>query len=98
MEWWLAQQTVEAQLKVAADATDLLAWAVAKDCVDLQQPKTKHEARAAALTEERKTSLQLSLRAAELLQESLVFTCAICQEELDISDKLIVDCICAASV
>jgi hypothetical protein len=92
MEWWLAQQTVEAQLKVAADATDLLAWAVAKDCADLQQPKTKHEARAAALTEERKTSLQLSLRAAELLQESLVFTCAICQEELDISDKLIVDC------
>jgi len=36
--------------------------------------------------------VEASLRAAELLQASFAFTCAICQEEFDISDKLIVDC------
>jgi hypothetical protein len=36
--------------------------------------------------------VEASLRAAELLQASFTFTCAICEEECDISDKLIVDC------
>jgi hypothetical protein len=57
-----------------------------QNCVELSRQAVEQQ----FVQEQRE--VEASLRAAELLQASFAFTCAICQEEFDISDKLIVDC------
>ncbi len=57
-----------------------------QNCIELSRQAVEQQ-----LVQEQR-EFEASLRAAELLQASLAFTCAICQEEFDISDKMIVDC------
>ncbi len=86
------EQRQQQQLELSRKAAELL---YEQDRLQVEQER-RHQlelSRQAAeqfMTEQRE--VEASLHAAELLQASFAFTCAICQEEFDISDKLIVDC------
>jgi hypothetical protein len=80
------------QLELSRQAAELL---YEQDRLQVEQER-RHQLelsrRAAEQFMKEQREVEASLRAAELLQASFAFTCAICQEEFDISDKLIVDC------
>jgi hypothetical protein len=80
------------QLELSRQAAELL---YEQDRLQVEQER-RHQLelsrQAAEQFMKEQREVEASLRAAELLQASFAFTCAICQEEFDISDKLIVDC------
>jgi hypothetical protein len=86
------EQRQQQQLELSRQAAELL---YEQDRLQVEQER-RHQLelsrQAAEQFMKEQREVEASLHAAELLQASFAFICAICQEEFDISDKLIVDC------